>query len=187
METLQQISTLLRERNRVDRQISEIIGRPATTGHIGEFIAAAVFDIELMSSASNKTIDGHFRTGTLANKSVDIKFYGKQEGLLAINEGAQPDYFLVLTGERAAAASSKKKSRLCTIEFVYLFDGRSLGDDLRARGVKFGVAASVRAVHWASAEVYPTQRCQTLVISDEQKRLLKMFQEARRIIFQPPR
>jgi hypothetical protein len=36
-----------------------------TAGHLGEWIASVVFDIELESSASAKGIDGRFRSGPL--------------------------------------------------------------------------------------------------------------------------
>jgi hypothetical protein len=175
METVNRLAQLLRERNQIDRQISALIGRPATQGHLGEFLAAKIFDIELMELANNKAIDGVFRSGALAGKSVDIKFYGKQEGLLAINEILQPDYFLVLTGQRLAAASSKGKCRLCVIDHVYLFEGKSLATALRAGGRKFGVAASVRSAFWEAAEIYPLQKNETLTVSDQQRDLLRLF------------
>jgi hypothetical protein len=34
-------------------------------GHLGEWIAAQVFDIELETSASRAAIDGRFKTGSL--------------------------------------------------------------------------------------------------------------------------
>ncbi|MEX2173743.1 MAG: hypothetical protein WD872_05230 [Pirellulaceae bacterium] len=169
------IAQLLRERNNIDRQISKVIGRPATQGHIGEFIASRIFDIELMSRANNRAIDGFFRSGAIAGKSVDVKMYGKQEGILALNEGVQPDYFLVMTGPKAVAMSSKGTVRLCVIEHVYLFDGKAIAADLGSRGVRFGVAASVKGALWEAAEIYPSPRNATLVLSQEQHSLLQLF------------
>ena len=131
MDTLDNLATLLKERNRIDKLISELIQRPATQGHIGEFIASKIFNIKLIEAANNKAIDGYFTSGPLAEHSVDIKFYGKQEGLLAINDDMQPDYFLVLTGPKGSAVSSKGKSRLCVIDHVYIFEGKTLADRLR--------------------------------------------------------
>ena len=175
MDSVKRLAEFLRERNEIDRQISALIGRPATQGHIGEFIAANIFDIELMASANNRAIDGVFRSGTLAGRSVDIKFYGKQEGLLDIDEPLQPDYFLVLTGPKAVAASSKGKCRLCVINQVFLFSGVALAQELARCGLKFGVAASVKSALWTTAEIYPTQRNQALMVTDEQREILQRF------------
>jgi hypothetical protein len=41
------IADLLRERNVIDDAIAKIIGRPMTSGHLGEWIAAQIFDIAL--------------------------------------------------------------------------------------------------------------------------------------------
>lgn len=91
MEKLKELAELLRKRNEIDSAISSVIGRPAMSGHLGEFIAARIFDIHLAESATNKGTDGQFKNGPLAGKSVNIKLYGKQEGLLDINPAALPD------------------------------------------------------------------------------------------------
>jgi hypothetical protein len=46
---LRELARLLRVRNPIDTEISQIIHRPMTAGHAGEWIAAHVFDIELSS------------------------------------------------------------------------------------------------------------------------------------------
>ena len=175
VEQIQALVELLAKRNATDERISRLIQRPATRGHIGEFIAAHVFDIRLMESATNKAIDGVFCSGPLAGRSVDVKFYGKQEGLLAINEDAQPDYFLVLTGPKAAAVSSRGSKRLLVIDHVYLFEGKALAEDLRRRQVKFGVAASIRSATWEAAEVFPRQRNSLHPLSEGQRQMLALF------------
>ena len=48
---LQTLAGLIRRRNEVAREITAVIQRPAQIGHIGEFIASRVFDIELEASA----------------------------------------------------------------------------------------------------------------------------------------
>ena len=58
MKEIEELSKLIEQRNHIDYQIKEIINRPAITGHIGEFIASKIFDIELETSASAKSIDG---------------------------------------------------------------------------------------------------------------------------------
>jgi hypothetical protein len=172
MKDILALANLLQERNRIDEQISKLIQRPATQGHIGEFIASQIFGIRLMESATNKAIDGHFMSGALAGRSVDVKFYGKQEGLLAVQEDEQPDYFLVLTGPCAAATSSKGKSRLCVIDHVYLFSGPTLAEDIRWREVAFGVAVSIPRRQWDEAEIYPVQTNKALILTESQKAVL---------------
>lgn len=175
MEDLITLATLLKERNKTDILISEVIQRPATQGHIGEFIASKIFGITLMDSANNKGIDGRFSNGPLAGRSVDVKFYGKQEGLLDIKEENQPDYFLVLTGPLSPAISSKGLTRLCVIDHVYLFKGKELADEIHRRGIKFGVAASVAKTLWEAAEIYPEQRNRSLIITEYQRQMLALF------------
>ena len=175
MDDLRHLATLLAQRNGLDSAISAIIHRPATSGHLGEFIAAQVFNIELEASASHKSSDGHFREGSLAGRSVDVKFYGKQEGLLAVQEGAQPDYFLVLSEPEAAPSASRGHTQPSLIEHVYLFRGEDLAADIRKRGVKFGVAASIPRANWLAAEVFPTPANPELVLTQEQRQLLALF------------
>lgn len=106
-ETLTRLSTLIRERNRVATEIAAVIGRPAHPGHLGEFLAAQIFDIALERSATVKGIDGRFRTGALAGHSVNVKFYPCNAGLLDINPTAVPACYLVLAGPWTAAVSSR--------------------------------------------------------------------------------
>jgi hypothetical protein len=39
-QDVRQLAELVRLRNEVDHRISELIGRPATVGNIGEFVAS---------------------------------------------------------------------------------------------------------------------------------------------------
>ena len=68
-------AALLRRRNILDEQIGRFINRPMTAAHAGEWIASRIFDIELEPSAVAKAIDGRFRTGALAGRSVNVKWY----------------------------------------------------------------------------------------------------------------
>lgn len=43
------------------------------SGHLGEWTASKVFDIELEKSAVAAALDGHFRGSPLAGKSVNVK------------------------------------------------------------------------------------------------------------------
>ena len=51
---LEPLAMFIKQRNEIDKDISEIIGRPAERGHIGEFVAAEIFGIELHESASSQ-------------------------------------------------------------------------------------------------------------------------------------
>lgn len=79
---LARAAALLCERNAIDAELARLIQRPMTSGHLGEWIAAQVFDIELGASAAAAGIDGRFRSGPLQGKTVNIKWYLKREGLL---------------------------------------------------------------------------------------------------------
>ncbi len=151
-EPLERLAALLRRRNALDAQIARLIGRPAERGHLGEFIAAHVFDIELYDSAVHKGADGVFRGGPFAGHTVNVKFYGAQEGILDAAVADPPDTYLVLTGPKRSAASSRGLTRPLVIENAYLFHHAALV----AAGVKPGVAASVRQHLWEAARVYPT-------------------------------
>ncbi|MXY22284.1 MAG: hypothetical protein F4Y49_13240 [Dehalococcoidia bacterium] len=58
---LELLADLIKQRNAIDRDISEISGRPAERGPLGEFIAAEIFDIELQEAANYRGSDGVFR------------------------------------------------------------------------------------------------------------------------------
>jgi len=175
MEQLRELAGLLAERNAVDARIGAIIGRPAHIGHIGEYLAAAIFDLALHTSAVHPGSDGHFRSGPLSGRSVNVKWYAKLEGLLDINPLHLADYSLVLTGPRQAAASSRGLLRPVALHAVYLFDLPVLVDDLRRRSLKMGVATSVRCGLWDQAEVYPASGNPTLPLTSEQRAVLAMF------------
>ena len=172
---LEKLADLLGQRNQIDNQIARLIDRPAHAGHLGEFIAAEIFDIELADSAVQKGSDGHFALGNLAGKSVNVKKYSLQEGLLDIRPDALPDFFLVLTGPRGQAASSRGTTQPWTIESVFLFEAEPLFEEVSRRGLKIGVATSVRRQYWDEAQIYPTQANQTLILTPDQKRLLALF------------
>ena len=50
-DSLARAAALLRARNAIDAELAELTGRPMTSGHLGEWIAAQIFDIELEASA----------------------------------------------------------------------------------------------------------------------------------------
>jgi hypothetical protein len=173
---VEQIASLLRERNALDERIGAVIQRPMTSGHPGEWIAAQVFGIELATSAVEAGIDGWFKAGPLHGRSVNVKWYLKREGMLDLTEAPIPDYHLVLTGPTSAAMSSRGSLRPWCIAAVYLFDAKRLLEEQRARGVKIGTASSVRAAQWDAAEIYPRpSRNPALSVSPDQAALLRLF------------
>ena len=91
------LAGFLRVRHAIDDEIATLIGQTPTPGHVGEVVAAAVFDIELAASGVNPGFDGHFRSGALAGKTVNVKAYAERTGLLDISPHAC-DWYLVLMG-----------------------------------------------------------------------------------------
>ena len=172
---VEQIAELLRGRNAIDEKIAGIIQRPMTAGHLGEWIASRVFEIELETSAAAVAIDGRFRSGPLQDRTVNVKWYLKREGLLDISDSELLDYYLVLTGPPAAAGSSRGSIRPWCIQAVFLFDARQLRAEQTARGVKLGVASSVTSRQWANAEIYPAASNPLLSITSDQAALLALF------------
>lgn len=173
-DTITAVAALLRQRNAIDQELARIMQRPMTSGHLGEWVASQVFDIELEPSAVIAGIDGRFRSGPLAGRTVNIKWYLKREGLLDTSESTNLDYYLVLTGPPAAAVSSRGGTRPWCVNAVYLFDARQLRAEQIARGVKRGVASSVRKQQWADAEIYPSPSSR-LLLTSHQVELLKLL------------
>ena len=81
MHDLTKLAQLIKQRNLLEEEITAVIGRPAQIGHLGEYIAAQIFDIQLEESAVAKGIDGYFQSSPIKNRSVNIKWYAKQEGI----------------------------------------------------------------------------------------------------------
>lgn len=110
MAELQALAQLIRMRNEIDHEIAGMIGRPPHPGYITEFVAAAIFDIKLHASASTKTHDGKFRDGPLADKTVNVKYGSRRDGILnlaaSMDVAEHADYYLVLTGPTIGAVSS---------------------------------------------------------------------------------
>ncbi|WUH99553.1 hypothetical protein OHR68_39700 [Spirillospora sp. NBC_00431] len=172
---LERIAELLAERNTIDAEIATIVQRPMTAGHLGEWIAARIFDIELEASATNAAFDGRFRAGPLQGRTVNVKWYLKQEGLLDLSASATPDHYLVLAGPRAAAESSRGGTRPWCVRGVFLFDARRLRDEQHARGVRAGTASSVLRRQWDEAEIYPHGRNPLLPVSPDQVEMLELL------------
>ncbi|MGE3752770.1 MAG: hypothetical protein AB7I45_01295 [Planctomycetota bacterium] len=172
MSDLRRLSDLLRRRNEVDAEIAALIDRPALPGHLGEWIAARVFDLELHPSAVHKGSDAVFRSGPLKGKTVNVKMYGYQESMLDVHETEPPDCYLVLTGPRRTVATSRGAVRPFVITAAYVF----LHEGLLRDGVKPGIAASVRKHVWQAAMVWPEAGPGALiVVGQEQAGMLGLF------------
>ncbi|TDD94148.1 hypothetical protein [Actinomadura rubrisoli] len=175
MRKLEQIAELLSRRNAIDEQISAIIQRPMTSGHLGEWIASQIFDIKLEESATTTAFDGRFRSGPLQGRTVNVKWYLKQEGVLDTSASTTLDYYLVLTGPRSAAGSSRDDTRPWCVRAAYLFDARRLHVEQNSRGVKTGVASSVLRRQWDEAEIYPHERNSLFQVSPHEAELLELL------------
>ena len=169
---LELLAASIKQRNAIDKEVSKIIGRPAERGHIGEFVAAEIFDIELHESATHKGSDGIFRRGRLAGRTVNIKSYGKNDGILDMNMDYPPDFYLVLTGPKTGAESSLETTRPWTVSADFLFNHCELDDKITSKSRR---PAGVRRYIWDEAEIYPNPNNGTLVLSPEQCSMLEMF------------
>lgn len=105
-EDLVRLAALLRERAAIELEISQLVGRPALPGHIGEFIASRVFGIGLHESAPARASDGVFDAEPVLGRTVNVKLYGRQEGLLdlPLDGVGACDFTLVLSGPRRGRA-----------------------------------------------------------------------------------
>jgi len=174
-EDLAQLAELIKLKNTIEQQISLLIGRPALIGHVGEYIAARIFDIRLEESARQKSIDGYFLSGELSGKSVNIKWYAEKEGILDITPAVLPDFYLVLAGPTFPAQSSQGTARPWLIEQVFIFESEQLFKKLSQRGMKIGVATSIPKAFWEEAEIYSQQNNNILSLSEEARRMLALF------------
>ena len=175
---MERLARLIAQRNALDEDVAGVIGRPALPGHFGEFVAARIFDIELHPSAVVIGSDGHFTAGSLAGKTVQIKYYPKNEGILDVKTEGHADFYLVLTGPRAPATASRGKTRPWVIQAAYLFETAFLLSNLLERNVKIGVATSVRRELWDRAEIYPRRTNGVLNLTESQVEILRLFSES---------
>lgn len=174
-DNLLKIATLLRERNVIEAKIASIIGRPAERGHIGEYIAGLIFDIELKPSANHRGSDGVFKSGPLAGNTVNIKTYGKRENILDIRPEYLPDYYLVLTGPKTSATSSRGTIRPWVINEVFLFKAKPLVEALRKNNKKISTATYIRKKCWERARIYPVSSNSPLQLPESQQICIRRF------------
>ena len=174
MQNLQDLAALLRRLNVVADEIVRLIGRPASTGHMGEYIASQLFDLELSPSANQAGIDGHFRSGGLAGRSVNVKWYTKLE-TLDMHPAHVPDFYLVLSGPRSKALNSRHMARPHVITQVFIFESVQLLAELATRNIRPKVGTSVRRSEWEAAEIFPRANCLLYQLSAAQRENLILF------------
>ena len=173
---LMTLSVLTKRKNGVEKEMAAIIERPLEKGHFGEFVAAQIFGIELCEDATNEGFDGVFRDGTLAAKTVNIKYCTRHERLLDLKKENGPDCYLVLTGPAAAPAASRGQARPWVIVSAFVFEAVPLLSELRNRNStkKIGLATYVPADLWDEAKVYPCDS-PLLPLTRPQKDMLALF------------
>jgi hypothetical protein len=174
MSELIDLACFIHQRNQLDGEITRLLGRPANAGHIGEYVASIIFSIKLEKSASNKGFDGFFTEMPFKDRSVNIKWFANNDGLLDINADALPDYYLVLTGPKSHAISSRGQIHPWVINFVYLFDSHQVIFDLKNRNSKIGNATSIQKHLWDNAEIFPAHN-RLFELSQEQREALQLF------------
>lgn len=62
-DDLARLVELIKVKNSADEAIARLVGRPCQIGHVGEWIAARIFDIDLHDSAVAPGSDGVLRWG----------------------------------------------------------------------------------------------------------------------------
>lgn len=172
-DRLAELAGLLRERDGIEQRIAALTGRSARQGDVGEFIAARVFDIKLAATAVQAGHDGWFQSGPLAGGTVNIKTYGSVAGGLDISSHAC-DYYVVLSGPPKPAGAVQHHR--WGISAVYVFDTQRLLAKFTDRGIKVGIATSVRAGDLAAAQLYPVQGSNSLLrLTEAQRTMLALF------------
>jgi hypothetical protein len=170
---LDALASLIRARDAINSEIVRLIGRPASTGNLGEFIASRVFDIHLAATGVHPGNDGAFASGPLAGKTVNIKMYSQDDALLDVGMH-EADYYLVLRGPRPGSVKGANTLPF-RIDSVYLFEMVALREELLYSGVKVGIATSVKRHMWNAAQIHPAVPGSPMSLSAEQTELLSLF------------
>ena len=182
LDDLSTLAALLRQRAGIDQQIAAILGQPVHPGHFGEFVASAIFGVELAPTATQKAHDGMFRSGPLAGATVNVKFRSRHTDLLNIAASADPrdhpDCYLALEGLTRPAGSSRGEHAPLCVAQAYVFESRPLLAALAARGVDAhhqGRSVNPGRASWRAAMVYPEAHYPRLTLTDAQRDALRLF------------
>ena len=172
MNDLPWLANLIKSRNKLDSKIATHIRNTAQAGNVGEYIASIIFKIKMDDTEKSKGYDGRFTLGPLAGRSVDVQWRTKHDGQINIKQDAYPDYYLILSGPETATPPIASP---WLIKSIFLFPAQELLNALRERGVQIGSGTSITGPLWERAEIYPVPRNNTLVLSDEERKLLVLF------------
>jgi hypothetical protein len=171
LDSVTAVARLLRERNEIDGEITRIINRPAVAGHLGEWLASQLFDIDLEPPDSAEAFDGRFASGPLATRTVNIEWISKRDEDLVLTSSRPVDFHLVFTGPKALALTIRGIARPVKINGCYLFEARGR----EARQATRGAASSLLAEQWDAAEIFPGGNNPLLAIGPEARGLLALF------------
>jgi hypothetical protein len=175
MNNLPQLASLLKSRDTIDYKIATIIGHPTQVQSVGEYIASVIFGITLTGEIMvHKSSDGRFELGPLAGRTVDVQWRTKHDGILHLKTDPLPDYYLVFVGSKEATALHSL-SIPWVIESVHLFHSTELLNALHERGVQLGTGTSITGPLWERAEIYPAQRNNQLILSNDEREMLALF------------
>lgn len=175
MSKLSRLAELLRAHNTVESNIANLLECEVDLGSVGGQIAATIFGIRLIPTSSPNGLVGIFTNQALMGKTVDVRWYPRREGFLSIHTDPAPDYTLVLAGPKLDPNEARALVNPWIITSVYLFRMPDLLNALRARGVRVGPRVSINSHLWEQNEIFPVQHSSTLVLTDEQRDMLKLF------------
>ena len=164
-EELRCLARRIRQRNSSGREFI-----PYEVGCIGDEIGACIFCVELADDRNRRRIDGHFKVGRLAGKTVNIRMYSTRDRDLDIHPPHRdgPDYHLVLTGPEKHAEGSPKP---LGIEEVFLFETELL---VSTHGASDD-PTSVPDNEWNDARIYRASPPFAPELDPQQQEMLRLF------------
>jgi hypothetical protein len=174
MDNLSWLASLIKSRNTIDGKIADLIGRSAQINHVGEYIAASIFNIAFEEEGKRRGYDGRFVQGQLAGRTVDVQWRIRHDGLLNIRLDAYPDYYLIFAGPESTSSTTANP---WSIASAFLFNAQELLNALKERGVQIGSGTSVTGPLWERAEIYPVPRNSRYVLSEEERKMLFLFNQ----------
>ena len=175
MAGLEGLAELIKAYNAVGARIAAVTGRPAERGHTGAYLAAHIFGLELQEPAAHRAIVGRFSAGALAGRTVNVQWYGQQDGLLDVSLDPILDYYLVMTGPTGGLGSSRRAVTPWVIAQVYLLDAAEVRALVLARGGKLDNPVSIPGAIWQAGLIYPGARNARRLLTDQQRAELALF------------
>ena len=186
-EELKQLAPLISQWDMARRSIAALIEESTSIGELGEAIAFSIFDME-PARRGQPGHDGHFRSGPLATKAINVKTYNSFNWTIDFDPLARHpvDYYLVLAGlpQSSTKASPGSYQKLFAIERVFLLSHQvvleGVAASYEARGARFVAdnnPYSLRQEYWLPTEIWPALNnpCPPLVLTIQQRELLALF------------